>query len=77
MKQDIADLEAQKAACDSQLQAEGLRIPNYNHPDTPVGTEDRAELVRKGNELPSFTFEPKEHIELGKVKTAPWLRYPL
>ncbi len=42
-------------------------LPNLPHPDAPEGeTEDDAEVLRRVGEVPSFSFEPVDHLELGE-----------
>lgn len=44
------------------------QVPNITSPDTPVGGSDEQniEVERKG-EIPTFSFSPRTHIELGKM----------
>jgi seryl-tRNA synthetase len=42
-----------------------VALPNPPHPSAPVGdTEDDAEVVRVHGERPSFSFPPKDHLDL-------------
>ena len=43
-------------------------IPNISHPDAPVGADDQAnlELSRGKTPLPTFDFQPLDHVELGE-----------
>lgn len=47
------------------LYAEGSKIPNTTHPDVPIGPEDKATLLKVVGVKPTFSFPPKDHIELG------------
>ena len=41
------------------------RVPNLPSPETPVGVDDSQNVVcRKVGEIPSFDFEPKDHVEI-------------
>ncbi len=41
------------------------RVPNLPSPETPVGVDDSQNVVcRKVGEIPSFSFEPKDHVEI-------------
>jgi seryl-tRNA synthetase len=43
-------------------------IPNIPFADVPVGKDESENVVRKKvGELPKFTFQPKDHIELGEA----------
>ncbi|MCX6779250.1 MAG: serine--tRNA ligase [Candidatus Magasanikbacteria bacterium] len=45
------------------------KIPNIVHPSTPVGPDESGnQVLRKVGEIPKFSFQPKEHWELGKEK---------
>jgi seryl-tRNA synthetase len=51
-----------------RLREEMLKIPNMTHPDSPIGKDDteNVELKRVG-EIPTFDFEPRDHVELGEA----------
>ena len=63
---DIKALESTLREIEEGLNKELLEIPNIPHESTPVG-KDAAENpeIRKWGEKPSFTFEPKDHVEIG------------
>jgi seryl-tRNA synthetase len=45
-----------------------LKVPNIPSLDTPEGPDESAnKVVRQWGEIPTFTFIPKEHFELGKA----------
>lgn len=62
-KQLSTDLEVLSQEYDTLM----LRVPNLLDPEVPVGKDDteNKELYRRG-ELPSFNFEPLDHVELGR-----------
>lgn len=42
-----------------------LRIPNMPSPESPIGPDDSANVVRrKVGKLPTFEFTPRDHVEL-------------
>ncbi len=42
-------------------------IPNLSHPEAPVGGETAAKELRRGKTpLPSFSFKPLDHVQLGE-----------
>ena len=54
-------LEAARLELDARLAA----IPNFVHPDAPVGGEADARELRRAGEIPRFDFAPRDHLELG------------
>jgi seryl-tRNA synthetase len=67
LKERIAFLEAESAEAEARLDEEGRKIPNMAHPDAPVGKEDKDNLeVKRIGEPTEFSFEPKDHVQLGQ-----------
>jgi seryl-tRNA synthetase len=63
----IAGLEKEVHAVEAEFEQRLLEIPNLPHPNVPVGSDERANIiVRTVGELPSFSFTPKPHWELGE-----------
>jgi seryl-tRNA synthetase len=58
----VKRLTEQAAATREELDALLLRLPNLPDPGAADGPED--ELVRVVGEVPSFAFEPRDHLEL-------------
>ncbi|MCA9133505.1 MAG: serine--tRNA ligase [Planctomycetales bacterium] len=56
-------------ALDAQVHELQAHIPNMTHPDAPLGVDDTANLeVSLGKTpLPTFDFQPRDHLELGKA----------
>lgn len=68
LKEKIAALEAEQTLCEAQFKVESHRIPNYAHPDAPVGKEDKDSLeIQRCGTIPTFTFSPKDHVQLGEA----------
>ena len=65
---EISNLETQLRNSEDQLEKLALRIPNIPHPSVPQGSDakDNVELRRWG-ELPTFSFKPRSHDELGEA----------
>jgi seryl-tRNA synthetase len=60
-------LEAEQANVAQELERLLRLVPNLVHPDAPEGTGDEASrLVREVGEVPSFDFQPKDHLSLGE-----------
>jgi seryl-tRNA synthetase len=75
LKQEVGDLkaavqEAEQAERELSATMQGLLegLPNILGADIPYGTseDDNAELRRVGS-LPEFSFEPREHFDLGEA----------
>jgi len=66
---DLKQNEFSLAECQQALLDLQLMMPNILHESVPPGTseEDNVEL-RKWGTLPSYDFEPKDHIALGESK---------
>jgi seryl-tRNA synthetase len=66
-KELIPEREAELQAVEGRLREEMLQIPNMTHPDAPVGRDDTENVeLRRVGEIPRFSFEPKDHVELGE-----------
>lgn len=68
LKQELAGLEEKLAALDAQMQPLVLKLPNVPVDGTPVGPDESGNVViRKWGEPTAFGFEPKDHVELGRL----------
>jgi seryl-tRNA synthetase len=68
MKKEIPEREAELQAVEGRLREEMLKIPNMTHPDSPIGKDDTENVeLRRVGEIPTFDFEPKDHVELGEA----------
>ncbi len=67
LKESIATEEEVLFEIERKLYEEALKIPNMTHPEAPVGEGegDNVEIKRWG-EIPSFSFKPKDHVQIGK-----------
>ncbi len=63
----IKTLDDELKSVEENLQGLLLRIPNIPHEETPVGASeaDNREVKRWG-EIPTFSFEPKSHWDIGE-----------
>jgi seryl-tRNA synthetase len=67
LKEEIAGLEAAYAEADAKLAEEALKLPNMSHPDAPIAIgEEGNRPVRTWGKPSSFTFTPKDHLQLGQ-----------
>lgn len=67
VKESIATLEQELNSVEQAFQAQARTIPNFAHPQAPVGKEDKDNTAIKfaGN-VPSFAFKPKDHVQLAE-----------
>jgi seryl-tRNA synthetase len=67
MKGEIPVKEAELHEVEGRLRDEQLKIPNMTHPDSPIGRDDSENVeIRRSGEIPEFSFQPKDHVELGE-----------
>ncbi len=68
MKERIPLKEGELHEIEGRLRGEMLEIPNMTHPDSPIGKDDSENVeLRRSGEPPNFSFEPKDHVELGEA----------
>jgi len=68
IKEVIPEREAELQVVEGRLREEMLKIPNMTHPDSPIGKDDTENVeLRRVGEIPTFDFEPKDHVELGEA----------
>ncbi|QIN82619.1 serine--tRNA ligase [Rubrobacter tropicus] len=68
MKQEVPQKETELTEVEGRLREEQLKIPNMTHPDSPIGRDDSENVeIRRSGEIPDFSFEPKDHVELGEA----------
>lgn len=67
IKQKLDELEPQLTNLENELNALLLLIPAVPKDDVKKGANDTEnDVVKKVGEIPSFTFQPKDHLELGE-----------
>ncbi len=67
LKLQIADKERRLSEVEHDYLLKAKRIPNYAHPDAPIGKEDKDNLeIRRWGTPPVFDFDPKDHVQLGQ-----------
>lgn len=65
--QSLITKEAELATLQQQLQSYLLEIPNITHESVPVGKSEADNVeVRRWGKIPTFSFTPKDHVELGE-----------
>ncbi len=67
MKDEIPARESELHEVEERLREEQLKIPNVTHPDSPIGKDDSENVeIRRWGDIPEFSFEPKDHVQLGE-----------
>ena len=67
LKEKIASGEAELEKLEEQFNRAFRQIPNYAHPDAPVGKEDKdSTAVKYVGKVPEFSFKPLDHVQLGE-----------
>ena len=62
---DYKEKLAEADALDAEFEAAWVPIPNLVHASVPKGTdEDDNEEIKQWGEIPTFDFEPRDHLEL-------------
>ena len=68
IKMEIAEAEAELAACKVMLESKAKELPCSTHVDAPIGPESNAkEILRYGRMRKSEGFKLRDHIELCKM----------
>jgi seryl-tRNA synthetase len=67
VKEALSGIEPELADISSRFETEHGKVPNMTHPASPSGKDDRENReIRRYGEPTRFSFEPKDHIQLGK-----------
>jgi seryl-tRNA synthetase len=67
LKEQLPSKERELHEVEERLREEQLKIPNMTHPDSPIGKDDTENVeIRRWGDIPDFSFEPKDHVELGE-----------
>jgi seryl-tRNA synthetase len=67
LKQEFSGLEEKLNELEVKLRTEMLRIPNIAFPEVKVGKDESENVViREVGKIPTFSFTPKEHWQLGE-----------
>lgn len=67
LKEEIASTEASLNEVETEYMSLVKQIPNYAHPDAPIGRLDTDNKeIKTWGEPRKFTFTPKDHVQLGE-----------
>jgi seryl-tRNA synthetase len=64
---EVKEAEAAQAAAEEEWQAAVMSIPNLAADEAPAGGEDDYVVLETIGEVPQFDFEPRDHVELGRM----------
>lgn len=68
VKQELSEMEEKMKVLKMQIDQMMFWVPNPPADDVPVGENEEGNVeVRKVGDIPSFSFTPKEHWELGEA----------
>ncbi|CAJ1423665.1 unnamed protein product [Effrenium voratum] len=70
IKEEIGSLEAQVDELNQKMSHLALSVPNLTHPDTPIGDEENATVLRINGEprsSESAGFKLRDHLEIGEM----------
>src|SRR4026208_901762 len=66
LKDRIAELDQLRAQTETRMHDLLSTLPNIPHESVPVGADESANTeVRRWGTAPQFSFEPKDHVDLG------------
>lgn len=67
IKEQLAEFEVQMKETLEKLDELSFKVPTIISPDTPIGKNDADNIeIYRSNNLPQFSFTPKNHIQLGQ-----------
>jgi seryl-tRNA synthetase len=66
LKEEVGRHEEALARARAELDAALAEIPNFVHPDVPVGGEEDFRELRRWGEPPAFDFAPLDHLALAE-----------
>lgn len=66
LKTQIPDLDKKLAHQEAIWLELMAKLPNMTHPEVPQGGEDDGREIRRVGKIPSFSFKPLNHLELGQ-----------
>ena len=67
LKSQLQDLEEKDRELSFRMDEALLRVPNLPLDDVPIGADENANVeVRRHGNTPNFSFDPKEHFDIGE-----------
>ena len=66
LREQVGQTEERQREVEVLLKAEQSRIPNLTHPSAPTGGESDAKELKVWGTKPTFTYKPKDHVEIAE-----------
>ncbi|XP_055450750.1 serine--tRNA ligase, mitochondrial [Psammomys obesus] len=66
IRMQLIPLYHRETQLEEQFYLQALKLPNETHPDTPIGDESQARVLRVVGDKPVFSFRPKDHMKIGE-----------
>lgn len=63
----VKEAESKKSTTEEKFRALALSLSNIVDPSAPIGGESDFKVIEEVGKVPNFNFEPKDHVELGKL----------
>lgn len=63
----VKEAEAKKSATEDTFKALALTLSNIVDSSAPIGGEADFKVIEEVGKIPTFDFQPKDHVELGKL----------
>ena len=68
LKDRISELDQQREQAESRMRELLSTLPNLPHETVPVGADETANVeIRRWGTKPEFSFEPRDHVDLGNA----------
>jgi seryl-tRNA synthetase len=65
LKDEVKAAEVEQAESDAELRAAAMAVSNLVDPRAPIGGEADSVVLETIGEVPSYDFEPRDHVEIG------------
>jgi len=67
-KEKLKKIETEIKSLENQLETKIELVPNLKSPEVPIGKDETENVIlRTWGQIYNFDFEPKDHVELGKI----------
>lgn len=66
LKEQVQTAETELNSLETEWRGLWMTIPNFTHPNTPIGGEEKNKVLHTWGKIPHFDFAPQTHLELGK-----------